>query len=240
MINVVIDAGNTRIKIGLFSNGTLEQSLVVDNATSVHEHLGNVPLNNAIISSVSVDPQTIAEVISVKNRTIILDASTPLPINNHYGTKGTLGKDRLAALCGAQCLFPSKPLLVIDAGTCITYDYLDASGNFFGGMIVPGLKMRFRALHDYTSRLPLVEAVAKDTPLVGDNTHSAIMSGVINGMKAELEGIVYRFAKEKGQFEVIMCGGDMEFFESTLKQPIFAVPELVLIGLNAILEYNEV
>ena len=145
--------------------------------------------------------------------------------------------DRIAGVCGAQQKFPGEPCLVIDAGTCITYDFLDRQGNFLGGGISPGLMMRFQAVHTFTSKLPLVNPVEK-VNLIGDSTERCIQSGVINGLAEELNGIIRRYQGEFDGLRVILCGGDARFFENILKGPIFAVPELVLSGLNSILNYN--
>jgi type III pantothenate kinase len=126
---------------------------------------------------------------------------------------------------------------VIDTGTCITYDFLTGDGNFLGGAISPGLMMRFQAVHTFTSRLPLVSPV-DNTELIGDSTESCIQSGIINGLVEELNGIIKRYQEKFEGLKVILCGGDTRFFENKLKGTIFAVPELVLSGLNSILIYN--
>ncbi len=145
--------------------------------------------------------------------------------------------DRLAGVCGAIELFKETDTLVIDAGTCITYDFVDKQKNYFGGSISPGLKMRFKAVHTFTAKLPLVDS-ANAVGLIGDSTESSIQSGVINGMIAEIEGIIMRYQDKYPGLRVILCGGDTAFFENKLKASIFAAPDLVLIGLNSILIYN--
>jgi len=129
------------------------------------------------------------------------------------------------------------PCLVIDAGTCITYDFVDANRNYQGGGISPGLNMRFRAVHTFTAKLPLVTPI-KGARLIGDTTESSIQSGVVNGLLAEMEGIIRLYTEEFPGLRVILCGGDAGFFENQLKASIFASPELVLLGLNSILIHN--
>jgi len=143
----------------------------------------------------------------------------------------------LAGACGAIQLFPSENNLVIDAGTCITYDFVDSGSNFLGGGISPGLMMRFQAVHTFTAKLPLVSPTA-DARLIGESTESSIQSGVVNGVIAEIEGIIRRYEEKFPGLRVILCGGDAGFFENQLKASIFAIPDLVLIGLNSILIHN--
>jgi type III pantothenate kinase len=149
--------------------------------------------------------------------------------------------DRLAAVVGANYFFPEQDCLVIDAGTCITFDYIDRNKKYFGGSISPGLTMKFKALHTFTGRLPLVEQTEKNAeqvPLVGQNTVACLQSGVLNGTLAEVDGMIAAYLKQSPDLITVMCGGDAPFFETNLKARIFAVPDLVLIGLNRILNYN--
>ena len=154
-----------------------------------------------------------------------------------YTTPATLGVDRIAAICGAIEIFPQQNCLVVDAGTCINYEFLDAALNYHGGAISPGIQMRFDALHKFTARLPLIKEFNK-TELVGNSTESCMTSGVVNGVVAEVNGIIEKYAQKFPDLGVILCGGDAYFFENNLKQPIFAAPDLVLHGLNRILQHN--
>lgn len=176
-------------------------------------------------------------------KVIVLDHTTKIPINNKYKSPQTLGMDRLAAVIGAKAKFPSEPCLVIDAGTCITYDFIDAQGNYIGGSISPGIDIRFKALHSFTAKLPLIDthtALEKsNVDLIGEDTSSSIMSGVVNGVLAELTQLIVEYKSKHPNIKVLICGGDANYFESRIKQPIFAVPELVHWGLNSILQYNE-
>lgn len=164
---------------------------------------------------------------------------TPLPFRNGYQTPHTLGMDRVAAVAGAQAVFPGRPLLVIDAGTAITYDFLDESGTYRGGGISPGINMRFDALHTFTAKLPLIEHLPEIPPLVGDTTESSMRSGVVNGVLAELEGIMQAYQKRAdGKLQVVITGGDLGLLEKGIKTSNFADPHLVLSGLYEILIFN--
>jgi type III pantothenate kinase len=168
---------------------------------------------------------------------IDLSHSTPLPFKNLYRTPENLGKDRIAAAAGAFAAFPDTHTLIIDMGTAITFDILTSAGNYLGGNISPGLAMRFRALHAFTSRLPQLEKDEfSDDP--GTDTRSAIISGVQKGILYEIQGYIEHFSKLYPGLKVILTGGDGDFFAKPLKSPIFVIPNLVLCGLNFILDFN--
>lgn len=162
---------------------------------------------------------------------------TPVPITNRYRTPETLGGDRLAAVIGASSLKPGKDLLIIDAGTCITYEVIDARGNYWGGNIAPGMQMRLRALHEFTARLPLVEAEG-EVPGMGYNTETAIRSGVLRGMKYEIEGYIKSMRSKFPHLQVFLTGGDHINFDTNIKNSIFTDRYIVPRGLNKILDYN--
>lgn len=168
---------------------------------------------------------------------LLFDGQTPLPFKLDYKTPATLGADRKAAVAGAMSMFPGKSVLVIDAGTCITYDYADAEGNYKGGAISPGLHMRLKALHNFTARLPLVEA-GDDVALIGTSTEECIRSGVLNGISAEAEGIIARYRITDPGVTVVTTGGDAGRLQQPNENNNLNVPNLVLAGLNSILEYN--
>lgn len=237
MMNLVVDYGNSSAKVGIFEDHVLHEKFVFADEGELKKFIGESKATNFIISSVSKDPAEVLSWSVNSKKKFILHHTLPLPITNKYGTPSTLGVDRLAGVCGAQQMFPWKNCLVIDAGTCITYDFLDSSGNFLGGGISPGLSMRFQAVHTFTKKLPLV-APAEHTELIGKNTKECIQSGVINGLIEELNGIIHRYQDKFADLRVIFCGGDVHFFENKLKASIFAVRELVLSGLNSILIYN--
>jgi type III pantothenate kinase len=235
-MNLVIDSGNSAIKVGIFNHQALVEKHVFVTLDEMSRRLTEIRPGNAIISSVKGDAEEIFVLIEA-NRKFILNKDLPTPVKNLYTTPGTLGVDRLAAVCGARELFPHRNCLVIDAGTCITYDFIDKGGAYHGGAISPGLNMRFQAVHTFTAKLPLVPS-KPDVPLIGSSTETSIQSGVVNGLLAELEGIIRAYSQKFEDLQVILCGGDARFFENQMKASIFASPELVLIGLNSILNHN--
>lgn len=236
-MNIVVDYGNSSAKVGIFEGDKLVAQHHFELAEELKKFLENFPASNFIISSVARDPAEVSGWATQAKRKFILNQQLPLPVKIKYATPATLGVDRIAGVCGAQHLFPKTNTLVIDTGTCITYDLLDKEGNFLGGGISPGLMMRFQAVHNFTARLPLV-AIADDPPLIGNSTETCIQSGVINGVVEELRGIIRLYQQKFEGLTVILSGGDARFFENKLKGSIFAVPELVLSGLNSILIHN--
>lgn len=237
MLNLVIDMGNSRIKAGLFQNSQLVRELICSDLPTLGQQLAGVEIQNVLVSSVRAEAGEIPRFVPVAGKHLVFSAQTPVPIQNGYGTPGTLGVDRLAAAVGAAHLFPQEHCLVMDAGTCITYDVLDAAGVFQGGVISPGIQMRYQAMHTFTGKLPLLNGHALPT-LPARNTADAMRGGVLYGVLAEAEGIMQHYEQRYNPLKVILCGGDAPFFESTVKARIFVIPELVLIGLNRILEHN--
>ncbi|HEV7349941.1 type III pantothenate kinase [Telluribacter sp.] len=236
-MNIVVDSGNTFSKIGWFEGDTLVEYRVRLTFEELLSAIRTQPPEYLIYSSVSHPVEEFRERLQLNTPVLNLTGSTPVPITKNYDTPHTLGADRIAAAVGAVALFPEEDLVVIDMGTCITYDYVTRSGSFEGGLISPGVRMRFRAMHSFTERLPLVEP--DGLPLFpGKSTSSAMQSGVMNGLLGEINGIIEAYRQICPACRVVMCGGDVPFFESRLKPTIFAVPELVLIGLNRILLYN--
>ena len=163
---------------------------------------------------------------------------TPIPITNRYRTPDTLGSDRVAAVIGASSLKPGQDLLIIDAGTCITYEVIDAQGNYWGGNIAPGMQMRLRALHEFTARLPLVDAEGA-VPGMGYDTETAIRSGVLRGMKYEIEGYIKSMKAKYPHLLVFLTGGNRINFHTDITSIIYADKYIVPRGLNKILDYNE-
>ena len=241
-MNLIIDLGNTFAKI----YGMEGESIMLENKFPAHD-LDTLAAyaqtlqkpGAAIISSVVDHPKQFEEKIAALCRTVVLDHHTALPVVNKYGTPQTLGKDRLASVVGASLGFKGENVLVIDAGTCIKYDMLTASGEYLGGGISPGIEMRFKALNTFTDKLPLLSQ-ANSVPLIGTSTEGSILSGVQNGAMEEVKGIIARYQMEFSELKVVFTGGDMNFFIPLVsgKNAIFADPWLVLKGLNAILEHN--
>ncbi len=235
-MNLIVDSGNSATKLGIFDGEKLVEKRSFSAIGQLEAFVRAGAFENVIISSVNLDPQLVAS-WAAKARGFILRKDLPLPVKSLYKTPETLGVDRLAGVCGAVQLFPSSDSLVIDAGTCITYDFVDSAANFHGGGISPGLKMRFKAVHTFTAKLPLVSPTT-GVKLIGDTTETSIQSGVTNGITAEIEGIIEQYREKFPGLRVILCGGDVGFFENQLKASIFAIPDLVLIGLNSILIHN--
>ncbi|ASU36133.1 type III pantothenate kinase [Mucilaginibacter xinganensis] len=242
---LVIDIGNTYTKIAVFKHNQMllnEQYLQLVPAI-INNILDNYPVARAIISSVKKDSQEWQGLLAAKVPLIYFNAGMTSGITNHYLTPQTLGLDRLAAVIGAYYLYPGKSNIVIDGGTCITYDWVDDGGNYFGGSISPGLNMRYKALNNYTAGLPLISADENFAAASGNNTTSAILSGVQNGIKYELEGFIESYKNNGKEMNVILSGGDSIFFDTLLKNSIFAPyikiePYLVLKGLNAAIQTN--
>jgi type III pantothenate kinase len=243
-LRLCIDIGNSRTKIGVYDPGRQgkdewiasrsERKLSAD---TLRQLLAEFHINAAVLSCTRDYDPALAEVLGKLDRFIELDHCTPLPVLNHYASPQTLGKDRLAAVCGAHHLFPDENVLVIDAGTCITMDMIDSGGNYYGGSIHPGITMRYRALNNYTGKLPLVKRRLTED-LSGDTTESAITSGVQYAVIREIDGMIDDYRVKKGELKVIITGGDAPFFVSRLKSKIFAHSNLVLTGLSKILDHN--
>ena len=236
-MNAVIDSGNTYSKVGWFKEEKLIRyttRLTFDELIQIIRK--EVP-EKILYSSVNLPVSDLKDALNVSSEIFELSPATPLPITKNYDTPETLGADRIAACVGANFLFPGEDLVVIDMGTCITYDLIDSRAVFQGGLISPGVKMRFKAMNSFTKRLPMLDPEPAPD-LIGKSTKKAMLSGVMNGVLAEMEGIIERYRHKSPSLRVVLCGGDATFFESSLKPPIFAVPELVLIGLNRILTYN--
>ncbi len=243
-VNLVIDQGNTFTKIGIFDKGILIHSDSSKNfdKTFVNRVRDRYAIDKLIISSVQNDYNDEYELrahLGLDNNIEVhlLSHSSSLPIKSKYKTPQTFGKDRLAALVGAHELYKGCPKLIIDAGTAITIDYLDAEGTFSGGNISPGLQTRFKALHDYTKKLPLLKPNI-NTPFMGLSTDEAMWSGVQNGVIFELDGYINHFNSLDISTKAILTGGDAYFFVEKLKNTIFVNLNLVQSGLNTILEYN--
>ena len=235
-----LDLGNTRIKTAVFNGSKLVKLQIYDtlHPEELSKLLKQYNIVHSIISSVRNHPAYFNEILQQECQTFIeLSHLTPIPIQNNYATPHTLGKDRLAAVIGAVTLYPDSHVLVIDAGTCITFDFIDQHHIYYGGSISMGIEMRFKALHTFTDNLPLIERQPIGN-LIGNDTRQSILNGVIGGTLAELDGFIQHYRSQYSPLTVLITGGDARFFESKLKSKIFARPNLVLLGLNKILDYN--
>jgi len=245
-MHLILDLGNTLQKIAIFKSGKLESiktfekvnfsELVAYISDCIQDENGSIKIP-AILSSVINYPESFKQFMSENFFFIELNENTPVPIINKYKTASTLGNDRLAAIVGANNLFPNSNVLSIDCGTCITFDLLTENGEYLGGAISPGISMRFKALNTFTDKLPLM-SYTNFSELIGTTTEESILSGVQNGVVSELEGIIQNYQSKFPDLKVILSGGDINYFDKRLKNNIFAVPNLVLQGLNVILNYN--
>ena len=239
--NIAIDLGNSSAKLYVYDG--LEQVAMrrCDTAECpvIDALVAEYGVQNAIISSVrGDDAEIIAHVNAcVPGKVLMLNSETPLPISVGYATPATLGGDRVAVAVGAFAQSPGKNLLVIDLGTALTMDVVDAQGCYLGGNISPGLTTRFRALHDYTGKLPLVSADG-DSPMVGSDTATAIRSGVVRGMAYEINGYIEEISAKMQGIELFITGGDAKYLAKWIKSRIFEDQNLLARGLNTILLYN--
>lgn len=239
-VNLIIEQGNTSTKVAIYAEGNLKASFVYKtfDKSKLKPLFDVYSLDKGIYSTVAdVDEDLIAYLKEYLSCFIYFDNDVRLPITIKYKTPHTLGKDRIAAVVGAYYLQPNRNILIIDAGTCITYELLEASGSYLGGNISPGMTTRFKALNDYTKKLPLVNE-REEVPCWGTCTEDAIRAGVVNGIVFEMDGYIDKAKELYSDVLVFLTGGHSFYFESRLKNSIFADINLVLTGLNRILEYN--
>jgi type III pantothenate kinase len=240
-MNLIIDIGNTRTKIAVINEVTIIKKIVVSGISkSLLEDIKDTfNIQGIILSTVksAVDKNVIDTINDWGKLFIQLSHETNLPIQNDYKTPKTLGQDRIASVIGATHLFPNEHCLAIDVGTCVTYDFINANQTYIGGSISPGLSMRYRAMHEFTASLPLLNKQRLNT-FVGYNTVTSMQTGVDYGLSFEVQGFIQKYFTNFGQIKVIMTGGDAEYLASMVKYKIFVNPDLVLIGLNKILIYN--
>ena len=240
-VKLIIDIGNTVAKMVAFRGDEPVDELRAEYGTLsgldafVEKHNFCCGIVGAV-RDLTADEE--AALASLTIPMLRFSPDTPIPVSNRYRTPRTLGSDRLAAVIGASSLKPGKDLLIIDAGTCITYEVIDARGNYWGGNIAPGMQMRLRALHEFTARLPLVEAEGV-VPGMGYDTETAIRSGVLRGMKYEIEGYIKSLRSKFPNLLVFLTGGDKISFDTNIINSIFSDKYLVPRGLNKILDYNE-
>ena len=239
-VNLIIEQGNTSTKVAIYAEGNLKASFVYKtfDKSKLKPLFDVYSLDKGIYSTVAdVDEDLIAYLKECLSCFIYFDNDVRLPITIKYKTPHTLGKDRIAAVVGAYYLQPNRNILIIDAGTCITYELLEASGSYLGGNISPGMTTRFKALNDYTKKLSLVNE-REEVPCWGTCTEDAIRAGVVNGIVFEMDGYIDKATELYSDVLVFLTGGHSFYFESRLKNSIFADINLVLTGLNRILEYN--
>ena len=240
-MNLIVDVGNTLVKFAIFKDG----DLIYNNSFELSEFKKQYKslkqdfpsLKKAIISSVGRLSKKQIEIIKSDLKVIELSSKTNLPFKNLYETPETLGVDRIALVSASVQKFPNKNVLIIDAGTCITYDFITSENHYLGGAISPGIRLRYKSLNNLTANLPLLKT-EQPKSIIGNTTKTSIHSGVINGVINEIDGIINQYHENYSDLTVILTGGDTKFLSNQLKNTIFANSNFLLEGLNFILEYN--
>ena len=241
-MNLIIDVGNTLVKIAVFENNLLvfkKSCEKTDFLSELDEVSGNyLGIKDVIVASVGDFSE--GDFLELKNRykVFVLTHKIQIPFKNKYSSPETLGVDRIALISAAAVQFPKKNVLVIDAGSCITYDFINSENEYLGGAISPGLKMRYKALNLLTEKLPLLDNKWVDK-YVGDSTESSIHIGVVKGALNEIEGFISLYKDDYKELTVILTGGDANYLLESLKNDIFATSNFLLEGLNYILDYNK-
>lgn len=236
MPNLVIDIGNTRIKSALFEKAELVWEGIFNDLPDAISTWTQCNFDNCLVSSVRWSQEELQKLLPFGF--ISLNTQTAIPILNNYGSPATLGLDRISAAIGGWQLSGKGPVLVIDLGSCITFEFVNQDNAYLGGAISPGLTMRAKAMNSLTARLPLVELREKPKNQIGDNTITCMQIGIWYGVEYELTGQIQAYQKEYPEIKVFVCGGDAQSFVSLAKDHIFVVPNLVLHGLNCILNHN--
>jgi len=239
-LNLIIEQGNSATKVAVYNQG---QMILFSDYKHFNDYdlirlIHQYPIKNGILSTViDAEKDLITFLENCLEHFFFFDGEVRLPIEVRYQTPESLGRDRIAVAVGANFLQPQKDILVIDAGTAITYEVVEASGVYLGGNISPGMTTRFRALNRFTKRLPLVKE-SEMVPSLGTSTETAILAGVVHGMVFEMDGYIEALKNKYPCLYVFLTGGHAFYFEKRLKNTIFANKNLVLTGLNRILEYN--
>jgi type III pantothenate kinase len=242
-MNLVVDAGNTFIKLAVYGkDGILDmrQLPLQEFCQGIQKVFEDYPgIRRAIVSSVAHLDKRGLDVLHVFCPVHLLGKDTRFPFKNSYATPQTLGVDRIALATAAFYNNPHGNTLVVDAGSCVTYDMVNDYGEYLGGAISPGLRMRYRAMHEQTANLPLLEPVEEVLDFIGNSTQSGMHSGVVNGLRLEIDGMIALYESRFPHLTVILTGGDGHFLSKRLKNTIFADSNFLLKGLNHLLEYNK-
>lgn len=238
-MNLVLDFGNTRIKMAFFEGTRLLNEKTFE---SVEELLVSGVLNqkfkHALISSVTQNHLKILEILSPESKVKVFNAQTPIPLKNAYKTPETLGSDRILSSIASFTLFPNQNVLTLDAGTCIKYNFVNQNNEFLGGAISPGIPMRLKAMHNFTSALPLIEPEEGFEQWLGNDTRTSMLSGAQLGAAFEVDETINRYKSRYPDLMVVLTGGDSHYLLGQLKNPFFANPNSLLLGLNTVLLYN--
>jgi type III pantothenate kinase len=238
-VTLCFDFGNTRKKVAVFHNNEMKEGVVLpdDSTDTIQSLINKFQPNKSILSSVIEHNPAIEELLAANTKFHKLSHLTKVIFTTPVGKPETIGADRLALTAAAVHFYPGKNNLVIGLGSCITYNFINKYHEFVGGSISPGLEMRLKALNYYTAKLPLVSADA-NVPLIGYDTSTNILSGVVLGMAREIDGIIQAYRERFRNFNVLLTGGDIVYLASHLKSKIFADPDLIFKGLYAISEVN--
>jgi len=240
-MNLIVDVGNTYTKLAVFKSNKLKDKERVETKNIITEvkklQKKHDDLKLCIVSSVGKLHEKAIKFLSKELQLTILDHKTKIPFSNLYATPETLGIDRIALVCASVEQFPDKNVLIIDAGTCITFDFINTKNEYLGGAISPGIRMRYKALHNQTANLPLLKTEVPKN-VTGNSTSSSMHSGVVNGVLREIEGNIEAYVKKYGDLTIILTGGDAKMLSKQLKSSIFANSNFLLEGLNFILHFN--
>lgn len=239
MITLCLDFGNTRLKAAIFTQDNFTTDMVIegDPLAFIESLIAQYKPGKSILSSVINHDVAIETLLASKTKFHKLTYATKLNFSSPVGKPETIGADRLALVAAAVHFYPGKNNLVIGLGSCITYNFVNHLAHFLGGSISPGMDMRFRSMHEYTAKLPLVQA-EWNIPLIGYDTKTNLQSGVIMGMANEIEGFIGKYNERYGNFNVVLTGGNSAYFASQLKNKIFADSNFLFKGLYALSELN--
>ena len=238
---LTIDVGNTRIKGAVFEGGILLNTFVCMK-TELQKSIQDIlethkEITDLVVSSVSdIEKYSFLNLSETLNIHFVSHKDS-FPFVNNYETPQTLGIDRMVLASGATLLYPNQNRLVIDAGTCVTYDFIDENDNYLGGAISPGLRLRYVALHNYTEKLPLLP-LESPKHFIGNSTSESIHSGVVNGLAHEIDGFITQYKEKYSNFIIILTGGDTDFLANRLKNTIFANSNFLLESLNQTFQYK--
>jgi type III pantothenate kinase len=238
-VNLVLDVGNSLLKIALFEKSELIQKFKFSEnyKRNIEDIISKYKVTHSIISNVGRIDDSIINILKKSTNLLLVSNQLKIPFKNLYKSKNTLGQDRLALVSAAAFNFPNENVLIVDVGSCITYDFKNNNNEYLGGGISPGISMRFKSLNTFTSNLPLID-FDSIYQLIGNNTKNSITSGVVNGTISEINGIIQQYREEFKNIRIILTGGDSNFLLKRIKNTIFADRNFLLIGLNKLLEDN--
>ena len=240
-MNLIIDVGNSFVKLAVFKGSNIKHKVVIELGDFIREvkvlRKEYTLIDRAIVSSVGKLKKKDIITISKYFDTMVVGSETNLGFKNLYKTPKTLGVDRIALVCASISQFSDNNVLIIDAGTCVTYDFVNSENEYLGGAISPGIRLRYKSLNNLTANLPLLESKMPKN-IIGGSTDESIHSGVIYGILNEIDGVIESYKLKYSDLTVILTGGDAKFLSKQLKSSIFANPNFLLEGLNFILQFN--